>query len=123
MRLSGKNALVTGGDQGIGRGIALRLATEGADVGVNYRQNRDGAEEVRSEIEKMGRRAVVIQADVGQTADARRVVEDAVAALGWLDILVNNAGIEKRADFVDVTEDDYSSVIAVNMTGPFFSTQ
>ena len=123
MRLSGKNALVTGSDQGIGRGIALRLAEEGADVAVSYRKNREGGEEVRAQIVQMGRRSAAIQADVGEIADARRVVEDAVAALGSLDILVNNAGIEKNASFVDVPEEDYRAVIGVNMTGPFFSTQ
>jgi len=123
MRLSGKTALVTGSDQGIGQGIALRLAEEGADVVVNYRKNRDGAETTRAQIEKLGRRTASIQADVGQVAEARRLVEEAVAALGGLDILVNNAGIEKNASFVDVTEEDYNAVIAVNMSGPFFSTQ
>uniref|UniRef100_Q025J4 Short-chain dehydrogenase/reductase SDR n=1 Tax=Solibacter usitatus (strain Ellin6076) TaxID=234267 RepID=Q025J4_SOLUE len=123
MRLSGKTALVTGSDQGIGQGIALRLAEEGADVVVNYRKNRDGAETTRAQIEKLGRRTASIQADVGQVADARRLVEESVAALGGLDILVNNAGIEKNASFVDVTEEDYNAVIAVNMSGPFFSTQ
>src|SRR5438445_1555201 len=123
MRLSGKTALVTGSDQGIGQGIALRLAEEGADVVVNYRKNRDGAETTRAQIEKLGRRSASIQADVGQVADARRLVEEAVAALGGLDILVNNAGIEKNASFVDVTEEDYNAVIAVNMSGPFFCTQ
>ena len=123
MRLSGKNALVTGSDQGIGRGIALRLAEEGADVAVNYRKNREGAAETCAQISQMGRRTAAIQADVGEIADARRVVEEAAAALGGLDILVNNAGIEKNASFVDVTEEDYRAVIGVNMTAPFFSTQ
>ena len=123
MKLSGKNVLVTGSDQGIGQGIALRLAEEGADVAVNYRKNREGAETTRAQIEKMGRKSAIIQADVGLVADAQRVVTEAVAALGSLDILVNNAGIEKNASFVDVTEQDYQAVIGVNMSGPFFSTQ
>src|SRR5580765_808065 len=123
MKLSGKNALVTGSDQGIGQGIALRLAEEGADVVVNYRKNREGAEATSAQIAQMGRRTAVIQADVGAAADARRVVEEAVKALGSLDILVNNAGIEKNASFVDVTEEDYRAVIDVGMGGPFFCTQ
>ena len=73
MKLSGKNALVTGSDQGIGQGIALRLAEEGADVVVNYRKNRDGAEATCAQIRQMGRRTAAIQADVGEVADARRV--------------------------------------------------
>ncbi len=115
--------MVTGSDQGIGQGTALRLAEEGADVVVNYRKNRDGAEATRAQIVAMGRRSAAIQADVGETSDARRVVEEAVAALGGLDILVNNAGIEKNASFVDVTEEDYRAVIGVGMSGPFFCTQ
>ena len=123
MRLTGKKALVTGGDQGIGRGIALRLAEEGADIVLNYRKNRDGAEETRGQIEKLGRTAVALQADVGKVAEVRTLVQQAVAALGSLDILVNNAGIEKNAAFVDVTEEDYRAVIEVNLSGPFFATQ
>jgi len=71
----------------------------------------------------MGRVAASIQADVGQVADARRLVREAVASLGSLDILVNNAGIEKNAAFIDVTEDDYRAVLDVNLSGPFFATQ
>ena len=123
MKLDGKRALVTGGDQGIGQGIALRFAEEGADVVINYRKNREGAEDTCRQIQKMGRRTVAIQADVAVVTDAQRVVTEAIAALGSLDILVNNAGIEKNAAFTDVTEQDYRSVIDVNMTGPFFSTQ
>ena len=77
-----EDALVTGSDQGIGQGIALRLAEEGADVVVNYRKNRDGAEETRAQIEQMGRRSVSIQADIGQVADAHRVVDEAIDGAG-----------------------------------------
>jgi glucose 1-dehydrogenase len=123
MRLTGKKALVTGGDQGIGQAIALRLAEEGADIVLNYRKNRDGAEETRGRIEKMGRVAVSLQADVGKAAEVRGMVRQAVASLGSLDILVNNAGIEKNASFLDVSEEDYRTVIEINMSGPFFATQ
>lgn len=123
MKLSGRNALVTGSDQGIGQGIAIRLAQEGADVVVSYRKNREGADSTCAQIQKLGRRTAAIQADVGIITDAQRVVSDAIAALGTIDILVNNAGIEINAGFLDVTDSDYRSVIEVNMTGPFFSTQ
>jgi glucose 1-dehydrogenase len=123
MKLAGKNALVTGSDQGIGQAIAIRFAEEGANVAINFRKNREGADATRARIEALGRRSAAIQADVGQAAEAVRLVDDAVAALGSLDILVNNAGIEKNASFVDVTEADYRAVVEVNMTGPFFSTQ
>jgi glucose 1-dehydrogenase len=123
MRLAGKRALVTGSDQGIGQAIALRLAEDGADVAVNFRKNRDGAEETRAQIEKLGRRAPVLQADVSRVTEATSLVARTVEGLGSLDILVNNAGIEKNAGFVDITEDDYRAVIEVNMTGPFIVTQ
>jgi len=123
MKLEGRNALVTGSDQGIGQAIALKLAEEGADVIVNYRKNREGGEDTANRIRQLGRKSSAIQADVGQIAAGRKLVEDAIAALGPLHILVNNAGIEKRASFLDVTEEDYRSVVEVNMTAPFFLAQ
>jgi glucose 1-dehydrogenase len=122
-RLEGKNALVTGGDQGIGQAIAIRLAEEGADIVINFRKNRDGADETRTRIEALGRSAAVIQADVGIIADAQRLVLEAVSARGSIEILVNNAGIEKNAGFLDVAEQDYRAVMDVNLAGPFFATQ
>jgi glucose 1-dehydrogenase len=123
MRLSGKHALVTGSGQGIGQGIALRLAEEGADVVVNYSKNREGADATCAQIRQMGRRTAAVQADVADPAGASRLIEEAVKALDSLDILVNNAGIEKNAGFLDVTEADYRAVIGVGMSGPFFCTQ
>ena len=122
-RFEGKKALVTGSDQGIGQGIALRLAQEGCDIAINYRANRDGADDTKKQIEAMGRKAVVVQADLGKMEDRQRVVDEATSGLGALDFLVNNAGVEKRADFWDATDKDYELVISVNMTGPFFVTQ
>lgn len=123
MALNGKTALVTGSDQGIGQAVALRFAQEGADVVINYRRNQQGADDTRSQVEKMGRRATVIQADVSKPAETARLIEESVKVLGGLDILVNNAGVEKSADFWDVTEADYQMVMDVNATGPFFCTQ
>src|SRR6202041_135856 len=109
MRLSGKKVLVTGAGQGIGQAIALRLAEEGADVAIDYPrdQDRGAAQETSGRIEKLGRRAPLIEADVSKAADAQRMVSASVEALGGLDILVNNAGIERRAPFVDVPEHDH----------------
>ncbi len=121
--LTGLAAAVTGGDQGIGRAIAERLAKDGADVAVCYRTNAQGADEVVKGIEWMGRKACAIQCDVGKVADGQRFIEEAVKQLGKLDILVNNAGLEKRADFWDVTEADYDAVLNVNLKGLFFLTQ
>jgi glucose 1-dehydrogenase len=122
-RLDGKVVAITGGDQGIGRAIAERLAKEGADVALCYRSNKKGADEVVAELQKMGRKAAAMQADVGKVADGQRFISEAVAQLGRVDILVNNAGLERRADFWDVTEQDYDLVLDVNLKGPFFVTQ
>ena len=122
-RLTGKVAAVTGGDQGIGRAIAERLAQEGADVAICYRQNKKGADDAVSAITATKRRAAAFQADVGIVADGQRFIDEAVRALGKIDILVNNAGLEKRADFWDVTEEDFDAVLNVNLKGMFFVTQ
>jgi glucose 1-dehydrogenase len=122
-RLEGKVAAVTGGNQGIGRAIVERFAAEGADIALCYRSNKTGADEVVAELQKMGRKAAAIQADVGKVAECQRFIGEAVAQLGRLDILVNNAGLERRADFWDVTEQDYDLVLDVNLKGPFFVSQ
>ena len=122
-RLEGKVAVVTGGDQGIGRAIVERFATEGADIALCYRSNKTGAEEVVAGVQKMGRKAAAIHADVGKVAECQRFISEAVAQLGRIDILVNNAGLERRADFWDIAEQDYDLVLDVNLKGPFFVSQ
>ena len=122
-RLEGKSIAITGGDQGIGRAIAERLAQEGADIAICYRSNQPGALEVVAEITKLGRRAAAIQCDVGRIEDGQHFITEAVAQLGKLDVLINNAGLERRADFWDVTEADFDAVLNVNLKGLFFLTQ
>ncbi len=122
-RLEGKVAAVTGGDQGIGRAIVERLSAEGADVVLCFRSNKAGADEVVAAVQEGGRKAVAVQCDVGKVAEGQRFIEDGVRQLGPIEILVNNAGLERRADFWDVTEQDYDTVLDVNLKGPFFVTQ
>jgi glucose 1-dehydrogenase len=122
-RLTGIRVLVTGSSKGIGRGIALRLAQEGADVVVNYNSDPGGAEEVVGEIRTLGRTSVALKADVGSVDGVRTLIADSVSAVGGLDVLVNNAGIERHAAFWDVTEADYDAVLNVNLKGVFFATQ
>jgi glucose 1-dehydrogenase len=123
LKLEGKSALVTGSSQGIGEAVAVRLAEEGADVVVNYHTHPEGAEKVVQQIRSMGRKAIALQADLGQLQQIQDLVQQSVTALGRLDVLVNNAGVEKRADFWDVTEADYDLVLNVNLKGVFFVTQ
>lgn len=123
MKLEGKVALVTGSSQGIGQAIAIRLAEEGANIIIDYRSHPDGAEETKTKVEATGRKGYVVQADLGVVSDIRKMVDAGVQEFGKLDILVNNAGLEKRADFWDVSEADYDSVVNVNLKGVFFATQ
>jgi len=122
-RLFGRKALVTGSSKGIGRGVALRLAQEGADVAINYNSDPKGAEEALAEVQATGRRGVMIQGNTGSVDAVRALVAQSAEALGGLDVLVNNAGIESHAPFWDVTEQDYDRVLNVNLKGVFFGTQ
>ena len=122
-RLEGKVAAVTGGDQGIGRAIVERLAAEGANVALCYRSNKDGANEVVAAVQRGGRKSAAFQCDVSKIGEGERFISDTVKQLGGIDILVNNAGLERRADFWEVSEEDYDLVLNVNLKGPFFLTQ
>lgn len=121
--LAGKRALVTGASRGIGAAIALSLAENGADVALTFRNSPDRAQEVVGSIEKLGRRAVAIQADSGDPVAIRRSVEDAVGALGGLDILVNNAGIARYNTIAEFKVEDIDALFAVNVRGTILATQ
>ena|SRR6266566_4338079 len=108
MLLDQKVAIVTGADSGIGRGIAIQFAKEGATVVVNYAHAKDKAEEVRQIIEQNKGQALVIQADVSQYQQAMSLIQQTVEHFNRLDIIVNNAGMEIHSAFVDVTEGNYS---------------
>ena len=97
MKLEGKNAVVTGGGRGVGRAISLAFAQEGANVIVNYAGNQKAADEVVGMIQAMGRKAVAVKGDVGQEADAQKIIDTCVENFGSIHILVNNAGISKPA--------------------------
>jgi NAD(P)-dependent dehydrogenase (short-subunit alcohol dehydrogenase family) len=123
MRLRGKIALVTGAQQGIGRGIALAFAREGADVAVNYLDDRAAAETVMREVCAAGRRAVLVQADVARPTNAQTMVAQVLSELGGLDVLVNNAGVYPRVPFLEMRETDWDVVLDVNLKGGFFCAQ
>ncbi len=122
-RLAGKVAIVTGSGSGIGQAIAERLAQEGANLVVDYRDHVDAARATVAAIEAAGGTSIMVKADVSKLPDIQNLVEEAWRQLGGCDILVNNAGIEKRAAFLDVTEPDYDAVLNVNLKGAFFLTQ
>ncbi len=121
--LEGKKALVTGASRGIGRGIALALALQGADVIINYRSNQQEANKVVEEIKKMGRQSVAVAADVANSQSVAKMFEYVKSQWGKLDILVNNAGIISYADFESLTEEDWDKIMAVNLKGQFLCSQ
>ncbi|HEV8225418.1 MAG TPA: 3-oxoacyl-ACP reductase family protein [Methylomirabilota bacterium] len=123
MRLEGKVALVTGAQQGIGRAIAVALARDGADVGVNFLDDAAAAEKVAGEIRGLGRRAVTVQGDVSQTASVQGMVKTVVDALGPPDVLVNNAGVFPRASFLELPEREWDHVLGINLKGSFLCAQ
>ncbi len=123
MRLSGKVALVTGAQQGIGRAIAVAMAGEGADVAVNFLDDAVAAERVAAEVRSRGRKATTVRADVGRSQDVAAMLAAVTSALGPPDILVNNAGVFPRAQFLELTEHEWDHVLGVNLKGGFLCAQ
>jgi 3-oxoacyl-[acyl-carrier protein] reductase len=118
-------ALVTGASRGIGRGIAEALAGAGHDVVVNYVADAGAAADVARALEAAGARAVTVRADVADTTDRQRLVDEAYAAFGRIDLLVNNAGVAPtvRADLLEAGEESFDRVLGINLKGPYFLTQ
>lgn len=121
--LEGKLALVTGGGTGIGRGVALELARQGADVALSYATSSQGALEAVEEINKIGRRAIAIKADLRQVPECLRLVDEATAFLGGLDGLVSNAGVTATIKFLDMNEEKFDRIFNLNIRGEYFCAQ
>src|SRR5260370_970726 len=117
--LNGKVALVTGASRGIGRAIAIKLASLGAKVIVNYNKNANAAEEVVGQIKQHGGEAIAIQGDVSQFAQAAQVVKATIDACGRLDILVNNAGTTRDNLLVLMKEEEFDVIIQNNLKSVF----
>src|SRR3989442_11816717 len=123
-KLDGKTALVTGGGRGIGRGIVVEFAREGADVAINYRRDREAAEATAVEVRALGRRAVVLQADVGEREGVEAMVAQAVELLGGLDVAVANSGVAARVATVAKTDPaEWRRVLTTDLDGAFWTAR
>jgi 3-oxoacyl-[acyl-carrier protein] reductase len=121
--LKNRVALVTGGSRGIGAGIAVALATAGADVAVNYREQGAAAQSVCAEIASRGRKAIAVQADVSRAQEITRMVSELESSLGPVDILVNNAANAQPRGFEEITETEWDEILRVNLKSVFLVTQ
>ena len=121
--LRGRVVLVTGASRGIGRAIAIRLAEEGCDVAVNYRVEREAAEEVAARVREAGGRALVVQADVSSPELVGAMVDRVEEELGPVDVLVNNAGIHKHHKSWEMSTEDWQRIIDVNLTGSYLTSR
>ena len=119
MSMTGKTALVTGGSRGIGRAICLELASQGANIAINYAGNETAANEVATLCREMGVQAIVLQADVADASACTKLVKETIAQLGRLDILVCNAGITRDNLALLLKEEDFDTVIDTNLKGAF----
>jgi glucose 1-dehydrogenase len=123
MTLSGKVAIVTGGNTGIGKAVVLALAKEGATIVIDYIVGEDAEQELEAQVRALGDKVVGVKADVSKVDDLRTLVDTAVSTFGRLDIMVNNAGVETRTSVLDTTEEQYARVMDINLKSAFFGTQ
>jgi glucose 1-dehydrogenase len=123
MSLTGKVAIVTGGNSGIGKAIVLALAEAGANIVIDYVADEEATEELEKKVAALGDKSIGVEADVSKVKDLERLIKSAVDTFGRLDVMVNNAGIETRSGILDTTEHDYEKVMAVNLKSAFFGTQ
>ncbi len=123
MNLEGKVAIVTGGNSGIGKGIVLALARQGAKIVIDYVSHPEATEALEAQIVALGDQAIGVEADVSKVEDLKRLIAAAVDAFGRVDVMVNNAGIETRTSVLDTTEEQYEKVLEINLKSAFFGTQ
>ncbi len=123
MSLKNKVAIVTGGNSGIGKAIALELGRQGANIVIDYLSHPEATEELEQQIVALGGQAIGLEANVSKLSDLQLLIDTAVARLGRVDVMVNNAGIESRTSVLDTTEEQYDKVLDVNLKSAFFGTQ
>lgn len=123
MELTGKVAVVTGGNSGIGKAIVLALAAKGATIVIDWVADEQATEALEDQVRALGDQVIGVEADVSKVTDLERLVASAVTAFGRVDVMVNNAGIETRTSVLDTTEAQYDRVLAINLKSAFFGTQ
>ena len=123
MSLKDKVAIVTGGNSGIGKAIALGLAKAGANIVIDYISDPDATNALERDIAALGDKAIGVAADVSRIDDLQKLIDAALAAFGRVDIMVNNAGVETRTSVLDTTEAQYDKVLAIDLKSAFFGTQ
>ncbi|MCW3106860.1 MAG: family NAD(P)-dependent oxidoreductase [Segetibacter sp.] len=120
-KLQDKVAIITGGDSGIGKAVAVHFAREGADVVIVYRAQKEDAEDTKSLVEEKGRRALLIETDVSKEANCQEIVKQTIAEFGKIDIVVNNAAVQvPHEDFSEITEEQWEETFRVNIHAQFF---
>ncbi|WP_026894395.1 SDR family NAD(P)-dependent oxidoreductase [Clostridiisalibacter paucivorans] len=123
LKLKGKSAIVTGGSRGVGRGICLALAKEGANVVINYNSSNESALKLKNEIESLGGNAVTVKANLGNPEDCKNLIEEAEKTFGNVDILINNAGVWPQNWVQDIPLDEWNKTIDINLTSVFLTSQ
>ena len=123
MSLANKVAIVTGGNSGIGKAVALELAKQGASLVIDYVSHPEATDAVETQIRALGVEVIGVQADVSKLDDLQRLVSAAVDKWGHVDVMVNNAGVETRTSILDTTEAEYDKVLEINLKSAFFGTQ
>lgn len=122
-RLKGQAALITGASSGIGQGIAIAMAKEGARIGINYSSSEDGAKATLKEVEAAGGEGLILQADVSDPDSVESMFKQFIKQFGTIDILVSNSGIQKDAPFLEMSFEDWQKVLAINLSGQFLCAQ
>jgi len=123
VKLDKKVALVTGASKGIGKAIAVAFAKEGADIAVNYLSSEDDAKKVRETVNSLGRKAILVKADVSRAEQVKEMISKIIYEFGHIDILVNNAGFSKSMNVLDMTEDVWDMIVDANMKGTYLVCQ
>ena len=123
MEMAGKIVLVTGAQQGIGAAMAREFAAAGAEIAINWLDDEGAAQRVADQVRASGRRAIIVQADVGQFEQVKAMVAAAQQGLGPIDVLINNAGVFPRVPFLEMTENDWDQVLDINLKGSCFCAQ